>query len=69
MFAWFCFEEGYKMKEPTLFERYLDWAVKPGAPRWREPFLVIGTSIFLSCVVPSVFVWLPLWYFVLRSTI
>lgn len=54
------------MKRPTLFEHYLDWAVKPGQPMWHEPVLVMGTSLLLSLVVMGVFVWLPLWYFVLR---
>ena len=49
------------MKKPTLFERYLDWAVRPGQPTWHEPVLVIGTSVLISSIVMGLFL-----YFLLR---
>ena len=54
------------MKESTLFERCLDWAAKPGQPKWHEPVLVMGTSIFLSLTFMGLCVWLPLYYFLWR---
>jgi len=51
------------VKKSTVFERYLDWAARPGQPGWHMPVLVISTSIFLSVLFMFVFVWLPLWYF------